>query len=90
MSVIDQAVESIEDRLGHGAPTELVEFIRTHLERMYVLGRIDAQSRQRTRDVDYEAKLRAMHEKHQRLVKEQKIHLQLIEMYERARDSERT
>jgi len=49
MTVIDDSEDAIRDRLGYPVPDELTRFIRTHLERMYVLGRNDTRDRTRNR-----------------------------------------
>ena len=60
MSVVADAVEEIRDRLGGGAPQELVDFIQVRLERMYVWGRRDMDVRFRRREAAMARNLREL------------------------------
>jgi len=60
MSVVADAVEEISDRLGAGAPTELLDFIQVRLERMYVWGRRDMDVRFRRREAAMARNLREL------------------------------
>lgn len=78
MSVVDGAMDEIRQRLGMGAPQELVDFIHTRLERMYIWGRRDLDVHFRRREVAMSRNMRELEARNAALVSQ-------LRAYERER-----
>ena len=74
MSVVDGALEEIRDRLGMGAPQELVDFIQTRLERMYIWGRRDVEGDFRRREAAMARNMRKLEERNAALVAQLRVY----------------